>query len=94
MAKPKTYPAITRALAHYEAALATLQETLCGVDRATLERIERAYSETPVATIPGAFDFQMGIHYGGDAFRAAKAVLDPDRALPSRAPRPEAKDAA
>ena len=94
MAKPKTYPAITRALAHYEAALATLQETLCGVDGETLREINRRYLVPDNRVIPDALHFMYAVHEAGDAFRAAKAVLDPNRALPSSAPKLEAKDAA
>jgi hypothetical protein len=86
----KTHPRITRALAHYEAALAALQETLVTVDKATLEAINAEWLrriDTP--PMPGALTFQYAIHESGDAFRAAKQVLDPARALPSTAPKTE-----
>ena len=94
MAKAKTYPAITRALAHYEAALATLQETLSTVDRDTLRAIDSAHLDAPTPHIPGALNFQYCLHDAGDVFRIAKKLLDPNRALPSRAPKVEVKDAA
>ncbi len=84
--KPKTYPSITKALAHYEAALATLQQTLQKIDNTTARRIEEAYLNKLAPTVPGAFMFQLAIHDGGDAFRAAKQILDPDRVLPSTTP--------
>ena len=85
----KSHPRITRALAHYEAALAALQETLCTVDKATLEDINRRYMAGPAETqvIPGALAFTYVVHEAGDVFRAAKAVLDPARALPSSTPK-------
>jgi hypothetical protein len=82
----KTHPRITRALAHYEAALAALQETLCTVDKATLEEINRAYVSAPDVPIPGALTFMHSVHDAGDVFRIAKTVLDPARALPSSTP--------
>lgn len=85
----KNHPRITRALAHYEAALAALQETLCTVDRATLDEINTTWGAMPSPPIPGALGFQYAVHEAGDAFRAAKAVLDPNRALPSTAPKLE-----
>lgn len=85
----KSHPRITRALAHYEAALAALQETLCTVDRATLEQINDVWGAMPSPPIPGALGCTIAVHEAGDVFRAAKKVLDPNRALPSRAPRIE-----
>ena len=82
----KTHPRVTRALAHYEAALAALQETLCTVDRATLERIEDEVAKIPSPPIPGGLLFMREVHNAGDVFRIAKRHLDPARALPSTAP--------
>jgi len=87
--KPKRYPAVTRALAHYEAALATLQETLSTVDRDTLNAIDERYGAMPDPYVPGALSMNYAVHQAGDVFRAAKAVLDPERALPSSTPKVE-----
>lgn len=85
--KTKRTPAITTALAHYEAALALLQQTLCDVDAETLREINRLYLVPDDRVIPDALHFMYAVHEAGDAFRAAKQVLDPNRALPSRAPK-------
>lgn len=81
--KPKTYPGATKALQYYEAALATLQETLVMIDHDTAKRIQEAWMETTPLPFPGGFPFQIAIHEAGDAFRAVKQVLDADRPLPS-----------